>query len=57
VAPPIGVLAYMGLEASHPGAGEFALLLPLAMTLTGALGFNRMRRRAEAQQAAPRVAG
>jgi hypothetical protein len=57
VAPPIGVLAYMGLEASHPGAGEFALLLPLAMTLTGALGFNRMRRRAEAQQAAARVAG
>jgi len=57
VAPPIGVLAYMGLEASHPGAGEFALLLPLAMTLAGALGFNRMRRRAEAQQAAARVAG
>jgi hypothetical protein len=57
VAPPIGVLAYMGLEASHTGAGEFALLLPLAMTLTGALGFNRMRRRADAQQAAQRVAG
>ena len=57
VAPPVGVLAYMGLEASHPGAGEFALLLPLAMTLAGALGFNRMRRRADAQQAAPRAAG
>ena len=57
VAPPVGVLAYMGLEASHPGAGEFALLLPLAMTLAGALGFNRMRRRADAQQAAARVAG
>jgi hypothetical protein len=57
VAPPIGVLAYMGLQASHAGAGEFALLLPLAMTLTGALGFNRMRRRAEAQQAAQRVSG
>jgi len=57
VAPPIGVLAYMGLEASHPGAGEFALLLPLAMTLAGALGFNRMRRRADAQQAAQRIAG
>jgi len=27
------------------------------MTLAGALGFNRMRRRAEAQQAAARVAG
>jgi hypothetical protein len=57
VAPPIGVLAYMALEASHAGAGEFALLLPLAMTLAGALGFNRMRRRADAQQAAQRVAG
>ena len=57
VAPPIGVLAYMGLEASHPGAGQFALLLPLAMTLAGALGFNRMRRRADAQQAAQRVGG
>jgi len=33
------------------------LLLPLAMTLAGALGFNRMRRRADAQQAAARVAG
>jgi hypothetical protein len=57
VAPPIGVLAYMGLEAIHPGAGEFALLLPLAMTLAGALGFNSMRRRAEAQQAPQRAAG
>jgi hypothetical protein len=57
VAPPVGVLVYMGLEASHSGAGEFALLLPLAMTLAGALGFNRMRRRADAQQVAPRAAG
>jgi hypothetical protein len=56
VAPPVGVLVYMALEAWHPGAGEFALLLPLAMTLAGALGFNRMRRRADAQQAAPRAA-
>jgi len=43
VAPPIGVLAYMGLEWWHRGAGEFALLLPLAMTAAGAVGFNRMR--------------
>jgi hypothetical protein len=43
VAPPIGVLAYMGLEWWHHGAGEFALLLPLAMTAAGAIGFNRMR--------------
>jgi len=57
VAPPVGVLVYMGLEASHPGAGQLALLLPLAMTLAGALGFNRMRRRADAQQVAARGAG
>ncbi|MBV8147216.1 MAG: hypothetical protein JO184_19650 [Gammaproteobacteria bacterium] len=56
VAPPLGVLAYMGLEASHPGIGELALLLPFAMTLAGALGFNRMRRRADAQQSAAHVA-
>jgi Major Facilitator Superfamily len=43
VAPPIGVLVYMGLEGLRPGTGEFALLLPLAMTAAGALGFNRMR--------------
>jgi len=43
VAPPLGVLAYMGLERWHAGSGEWALLLPLAMTVAGALGFNRMR--------------
>jgi hypothetical protein len=57
VAPPLGVLLYMGLEAGHPGAGAFALLLPLAMTLAGALGFNRMRRQADAQQSVAAVAG
>ena len=57
VAPPLGVLVYMGLEASHAGAGEFALVLPFVMTFAGALGFNRMRRRADAQQAAQRVGG
>jgi hypothetical protein len=57
VAPPLGVLAYMGLEASHAGAGEFALLLPLALTFIGLLGFNRMRRRGDALQAAPQRAG
>jgi hypothetical protein len=56
VAPPVGVLLYTGLKALHPAAGEFALLLPLAMTLAGALGFNRMRRRADAQQRPPQVA-
>jgi hypothetical protein len=43
VAPPLGVLAYMGLEWLRPGAGEFALLLPLGMTTLGALGFKRMQ--------------
>jgi len=43
LAPPLGVLAYMGLERWQAGSGEFALLLPLAMTAAGALGFNRMR--------------
>jgi len=43
LAPPIGVLAYMALEGWHRGAGEFALLLPLAMTAAGALGFKRMQ--------------
>ncbi|HYB32394.1 MAG TPA: MFS transporter [Steroidobacteraceae bacterium] len=43
VAPPVGVLVYMGLEGWRRGAGEFALLLPLAMTAAGALGFSRMQ--------------
>jgi hypothetical protein len=47
VAPPAGVLVYMGLEVWRHGSGEFALLLPLAMTAAGALGFNRMHRRTE----------
>ncbi len=44
VAPPLGVLAYMGLEHWHPGAGQYALVLPLALTSAGAWGFTRMRR-------------
>jgi len=43
VAPPLGVLAYMALEHLRAGYGQYALLLPLAMTVAGALGFNRMR--------------
>jgi hypothetical protein len=43
IAPPVGVLVYMGLEAWRRGAGEFALLLPLALTAAGALGFSRMQ--------------
>ncbi len=43
IAPPLGVLVYMGLEGWHRGAGEFALLLPLALTALGALGFRHMQ--------------
>ena len=43
LAPPVGVLVYMALEAWHRGAGKFALTLPLLMTAAGALGFNRMK--------------
>jgi hypothetical protein len=48
LAPPAGVLVYMGLEAWQNGAGRFALLVPLLMTAAGALGFSRMQRRLEA---------
>lgn len=47
VAPPAGVLVYQGLERLCPGAGRYSLLLPLAMTVVGAWGFNRMKARAE----------
>jgi MFS family permease len=43
LAPPAGVLLYGWLEKQHPGAGRFALALPIALTLTGAIGFNRMK--------------
>jgi hypothetical protein len=43
VAPPAGVLVYEGLERVAVGAGRYALLLPLLMTLLGAYGFNRMK--------------
>ena len=43
VAPPAGVLAYEWLERLSPGAGRYSLLLPLAMTLAGAIGFNLMK--------------
>jgi hypothetical protein len=43
IAPPLGVLVYTALERIAPGAGRYALALPIAMTLTGAIGFNRMK--------------
>jgi len=44
IAPPLGILFYEALEAFHRGAGRYALLLPLALTTAGAIGFNLMRR-------------
>jgi hypothetical protein len=44
IAPPLGVLFYEALEALRAGAGRYALVLPLALTTVGAIGFNLMRR-------------
>jgi hypothetical protein len=43
IAPPIGAIVYTLLERQSPGAGRYALLLPLGLTVTGAIGFNRMK--------------
>lgn len=43
VAPPLGVLAYSWLERASTGAGRYSLLLPMMLTVAGAIGFNRMR--------------
>lgn len=43
IAPPAGAIAYTLLERRAPGAGRLALLLPLALSLAGAIGFNRMK--------------
>jgi hypothetical protein len=40
--PLVGVLLFSGLEAWRPGAGRFALLLPMALTTLGAIGFWRL---------------
>jgi MFS family permease len=44
IAPPLGVLCYQALEGLRPGVGRYSLLLPLAMTAAGAIGFNGMRK-------------
>jgi hypothetical protein len=44
IAPPLGILFYEALEALREGAGRYALVLPLALTTVGAIGFNLMRR-------------
>jgi MFS family permease len=43
IAPPLGAIVYTLLERQSPGAGRYALLLPLGLTLTGAIGFNHMK--------------
>ena len=43
IAPPVGAIAYTLLERRAPGAGRVAQLLPLGMSLAGAIGFNRMQ--------------
>jgi MFS family permease len=43
IAPPLGAIFYTLLERQWHGAGRYALLLPLGMTVTGAIGFNRMK--------------
>ena len=43
IAPPLGAIVYTLLERHSPGAGRYALLLPLGLTLAGAIGFNRMK--------------
>jgi hypothetical protein len=47
LAPPAGIVAYEWLEAQHAGLGKFSLLLPLALSTAGAMGFNSMRRAVE----------
>jgi hypothetical protein len=43
VAPPVGAIVYTLLERQSAGAGRYALLLPLGLSLAGAIGFNRMK--------------
>ena len=44
IAPPLGMILYEALNAFREGAGRYALLLPLALTTAGAIGFNMMKR-------------
>jgi hypothetical protein len=44
IAPPLGIAVYQALEAAAPGSGRWSMLLPLAGTTAGALGFTMMSR-------------
>jgi hypothetical protein len=50
IAPPVGMLCHELLERWRPGAGVFALRVPLGMVTSGAFGFVAMR---EARRSAP----
>lgn len=50
IAPPVGMLCHELLERWRPGAGVFALLVPLGMVTSGAFGFVAMR---DARRSAP----
>lgn len=43
VAPPLGMLCYLGLESMRDGLGLIALVIPFVMVTAGAVGFVRMR--------------
>jgi MFS family permease len=43
IAPPAGAIVYTLLERRVPGAGRFALLLPIGISMAGAIGFNRLK--------------
>ncbi len=49
-APAIGVLFYQWLESQAPGLGRYCLLLPLSLSLSGAVWFVVMARRMRAMQ-------
>ncbi len=49
VAPLAGVAVYQGLEAHTPGLGRWVLVMPLTLTLTGALMFVLLARRRSAR--------
>jgi len=48
--PVIGVLLYEWLESMTPGWGRYCLLLPLALSSSGALWFVLMARKMRADQ-------
>ena len=43
LAPPLGMVAYQGLERLRSGLGVAAMLLPIGLVAAGAVGFVRMR--------------